>query len=118
MSRLLPWLILLVVFTAFGGAVYRALSLRLAAGKGMPEYSLLSEEGNGLSAAAELLRKLGWQPIALTRPVQHSEQRQCERCLLILAEPFGRSWLLGHGSDMSELDAKGMLHWVEQGNTL
>src|SRR5437870_31164 len=118
MNRLFTWLILLAVFGTFGGVAYRALGLRMAAGTGMPEYSVLSKEDNGLWVAAEVLRKLGWQPIALTRPIQHSEQRECKRCLLILAEPSESSWFRGHESGMSELDAKGMLHWVERGNTL
>jgi len=118
MRRLLPWLILLSVFAAFGGAAYRALRLRLATGKGMPEYSVLSEEDNGLSAAAEVLGKLGWQSVVLTRPVQHSESRECRDCLLILAEPAESSWFHAPGSDMSDLETKGILRWVERGNTL
>src|SRR5439155_26017231 len=73
-ERLMSWLLLFVAFGSFAGVVYHALRVRLAAGKGMPEYSLLGEDYNGLSAAGALLQKLNWEPVALTRPIQHSEQ--------------------------------------------
>ena len=41
MTRLLSWFILVAVFGAFAGVVYHALRARVAAGKGMPEYSVL-----------------------------------------------------------------------------
>ncbi len=61
-----------------------------------------------------VLRRLGWTPVALTRPIQQAQQRG----LLILTEPPRRS-LFGEDADsISDSDAKALLHWVEQGNTL
>jgi hypothetical protein len=114
----MSWILLFVAFGSFAGVVYHALSVWLAAGKGMPEYSLLGEDSNGLSAAGALLQKLNWQPVALTRPIQHSEQRESKGCLLVLVEPADRSWFSGAESTLDELAVKGMLHWVEHGNTL
>jgi hypothetical protein len=91
---------------AFIALTVALLNRRTAAGKGMPAYSLYSEERNGLGEAAYLLRQLGWVPVPLTSPVQ----QQFQRGLLILAEP---------GEDqLTDADARHLLAWVEAGNTL
>jgi hypothetical protein len=118
MNRFMSWILLFIAFGSLGRVVYHALGVRLRAGKGMPEYSLLGEDYNGLSAAGALLRKLNWQPVALTRPIQHSEQRESKGCLLMLVEPADPSWFSAAESTMNKLAVKGMLHWVERGNTL
>src|SRR5436309_2677349 len=118
MTRLFSWLLLIVVFGTLSGVVYHALRARAAAGKGMPEYSVFSDDHNGLGPAALPLRKLGWEPIALTQQVQFSAQREATGCLLILVEPALASWLPGRNSDLADSDVEGMLRWVERGNTL
>jgi hypothetical protein len=108
MTRFLSWLLVLLLFGAFIGAAVHALSLRAAAGKGMPPYSVYSHESDGLSAAARVLRRGGWQPIEVTRPITATSYRG----LLILVEPAGAD------EPITEGDAQALLHWVEAGNTL
>ena len=117
MTRVLRWLLLLLLFGIFAGVVYRALRERFASGKGMPQYSLFSEERDGLAPAAQPLRKLGWEPVAVTQPI-HYWQQDVSGNLLVLAEPVLRSWLPGQSADMSDTDVDGLLHWVQRGNTL
>ncbi|HKI30414.1 MAG TPA: DUF4350 domain-containing protein [Gemmataceae bacterium] len=109
MTRLLSWLLVLLLFGAFAGAVAYALWLRAAAGKGMPEYSVYSQEADGLAEAARFLRQSGWEPVALTRPIALTRYRG----LLVLVEPSATS-----DDALPEGDAKALLHWVEAGNTL
>src|SRR5439155_15615984 len=118
MTRTFSWLLLFVIFGTLFGVVYQALRARAAAGKGMPEYSVFSDDHNGLGPAAGPLRKLGWEPVALTQPVQYSSQREARACLLILVEPALASWLPGRSSDLADAEVDGMLRWVERGNTL
>lgn len=113
MTRLLSWLLVLLLFGAFAGAAAYALWLRAEAGKGLPAYSVYSEESDGLSEAARFLRRLGWEPVAVTRPVQHTRHRG----LLVLVEP-GTPSVLGSDHEIADGDAKALLHWVEAGNTL
>ena len=70
MSRLFSWLLLFALFGVFGAVVYFVLQARVEAGRGMPHYSVYSEEPDGLAETARFVRKLGWEPVALTRPVQ------------------------------------------------
>ncbi len=107
MTRSLSWLLVLLLLGAFAGAAAYALGLRAAAGKGMPPYSVYSEEADGLADAARVLRRGGWEPVAVTRPIAATHYRG----LLVLVEPAG-------DDDLSEGDARGLLHWVETGNTL
>ncbi|MBV9122773.1 MAG: DUF4350 domain-containing protein [Planctomycetes bacterium] len=112
MSRFLSLVILLLLLGGFGAAVYWSLNVQAAAGKEMPEFSVYSEEANGLAQTARLLRKLGWEPVAVTRPIQHTRHQG----LLIVVDPQGASELTG--SEISEADAQALVHWVEEGNTL
>jgi hypothetical protein len=109
MTRLLSWLLVLLLFGAFVGAVAYALELRAAAGKGFPDHSVYSEEADGLAEAARFLRKSGWEPVAVTRPIASPRYRG----LLVLVEPSA-----GGENDLPESDARALLHWVEEGNTL
>src|SRR5438876_10814594 len=118
MTRVLGWLLLLVLFGAFSVVAYRALRERATAGKGMPAYSLFSEDRDGLAPAAQPLRKLGWETVPLTQPVQYSQQREATGNLLVLVEPVTKSWLPAQDADMNDADVDGLLHWVQRGNTL
>ncbi len=118
MTRLVSWLMILVLFGTFAAVVYDALRARAEAGKDMPACSVYSEEADGLAEAAQELRQLGWEPIALTRPILHTAQSHAKNCLLIVADPQGTALLPGQAPDLSDVDVSGLLQWVEQGNTL
>jgi hypothetical protein len=109
MTRTFSWLLMLVLFGTFLTVAAYLLRARAAAGHGLPDYSVYSAERDGLAAAAHLLRQLGWEPIAVTRPIAQTRHRG----LLLVVEPT--SGLQGEGTDP---DTTSMLHWVEQGNTL
>lgn len=114
MTRLTSWLLVLVLFAGFVAATLHVLQARIQAGKEMPDYSVYSEERNGLGEIARLARRIGWQPVALTRrpnPAFHSG-------LLISVEPEGASLLPGEEHELSDSDVAGLLRWVEEGNTL
>src|SRR5262249_36553201 len=68
---------------------------------------------DGLGEAAHLLRQLGWEPVALSRPVQATEHHG----LLVLLEPQ-RGAAFGEEGGISAVDASNLLHWVAAGNTL
>src|SRR5947209_7724601 len=108
MTRLLAWLLVLLLFGTFAGAAAHALRQRADAGKGMPPYSVYSREPDGLSDAADVLRRGGWEPVAVTRPIAATPSRG----LLILVEPAGADEPLSDG------DARALIRWVEAGNTL
>jgi hypothetical protein len=108
MTRLLAWLLVLLLFGAFAGAAAHALRQRADAGKGMPPYSIYSRESDGLSDAADVLRRGGWEPVAVTRPIAATPYGG----LLILVEPAGADEPLSDG------DALSLIRWVEAGNTL
>jgi hypothetical protein len=105
MSRLLSLALALACLAGFCAVAAHLLRQRAAAGRGMPAYSVFSESADGLGEAAHVLRQAGWRPVALTRPVQHTQRRG----LLILVEPAEGSV---HGGSTA------MLKWVEAGNTL
>jgi hypothetical protein len=86
---------------------------RAAAGRGLPAFSVYSDDRDGLAEAAHVLGGLGWRTAALTRPVDQSRARG----LLIVAEPDGEG-PFAEASGTGEADAKGLLRWVEAGNTL
>jgi len=113
MTRLWSWLLVLLLLGAFAAAAAYALARRAEAGRGMPEHSVYSEGPNGLADAARFLRRAGWEPVAVTRPVQHTRYRG----LLILTEP-GTPSVLGTDYGLPEGDVRALLHWVEAGNTL
>jgi len=114
MTRLLSLLLTVLLLSGFGAVAYRVLRGQAEAGKGMPRYSIYSEEADGLGEAYRVVRKFGWSPFALTRPVQHTH----DRGLLILVEPRRRSPIPGVEREVSEADARALLRWVEAGNTL
>ena len=114
MTRFVSLLILIIAFTAFSAMTYHVLRARVEAGREMPDYSVYSKERNGLWAAATFLRNGGWEPVALTRPIQHTRYGG----LLILAQPGSEALVPGMETDLSEPDARGLLRWVENGNTL
>jgi hypothetical protein len=103
----------LALFLGLCLVAYFTLRQRAEAGKGMPPFSLYAKDRDGLGSAAVVLRKLGWQPIALTRPIQHTHYRG----LLILVEPQVAG-MFGPTPGLSESDSKGLLSWVGAGNTL
>jgi hypothetical protein len=103
--------LLLAVFATVVAGVLRD---RSAAGKDMPAYSVYSEGADGLGEAAHLLRQLGWTPVAVTRPVQQTRHRG----LLVLAEPEASNPFAEEPGGIGEGEAKALLRWVGQGNTL
>jgi hypothetical protein len=113
MRRSRYWLLVLLLFVLLGAAAYYALRSRLDAGKGLPEYSVFSDEENGLATAAQVLRGMGFRPVALTRPIQHT----LHQGVLIMVEPQESS-LFGTVPGLGETDAEGLLAWVAKGNTL
>jgi hypothetical protein len=112
MSRLAAWSLVVLLFAAFVGAAAYTLRAGFVRGRGMPAYSVYAETRDGLSEAAHVVRELGWSPVAVTRPIQHTNHRG----LLIVTEPAG-GVLTEHGG-LGEGDAQALLHWVEAGNTL
>lgn len=114
MARAATWLLLVLFFGGFGALIYHVLRGQWEAGKGMPEFSVYSADRNGLAAAAQFVRNLGFEPVALTRPVQQTRHTG----LLVLVEPEVSTLLPGQTPDLSEADVKGLLRWVERGNTL
>src|SRR5262245_50436836 len=117
MIRFASWLLLLIFFTAFGIIAYLVLQARVEAGREMPHFSVYSEEGDGLGATARFVRQLGWEPVAVTRPVQQFRASDVPR-LLIMIEPQTAVPLPGGESGIGKLEARGILRWVEEGNTL
>jgi len=109
-----PGLILVLLGTLFAVAVFTLLRGRARAGQGMPDYSVYSNAPDGLAQAGEVLRKLGWQPVAVTRPIQQTRHRG----LLILVEPTRPGLPVGPVPPLSDADVDGLLDWVHQGNTL
>lgn len=113
MPRPLLRFVALVPVGVFLAAAGFLLYERSAAGRGLPAYSVYSDDRDGLAEAARLLGQLGWRTAALTRPVDHSRARG----LLIVAEPEGEG-PVAEASGIGEAEAKGVLRWVEAGNTL
>jgi uncharacterized protein DUF4350 len=114
MSRMTSWLcvsLLLGVFLAVAGYVLRE---RARAGIGMPAYSVYSEDGEGLSEAAHILGRLGWTPVAITRPIQNTGRKG----LLILAEPKRSGQFADESDALNDAETQSILRWVEEGNTL
>jgi hypothetical protein len=114
MSRMTAWLwvsLLLGIFLAAAGYVLRE---RARAGIGMPTYSVYSEDGEGLSEAAHILGRLGWTPVAVTRPIQNSGRQG----LLILAEPRSSGQFADELDALSDAETQSILRWIEEGNTL
>jgi hypothetical protein len=113
MPRILVWPLALLSLAAFVAAAGFLLRERAEAGRGLPAYSVYSDDPDGLAEAAHFLGELGWRPVAVTRPIYHTRNRG----LLILAEPGGSSPRADAGG-IREEEAKGIVRWVEAGNTL
>ncbi len=113
-SRIVAWLVLVAVCGGCAWALYGIFDDRASAGAGLPDYSLYSDGPDGYAQAAALLRNLGWQPVALTRPIQQTHYRG----LLILAEAESPITRLGQAPLLSDADVEGLLDWVKRGNTL
>jgi hypothetical protein len=112
MTRFACWVLIALLLGAFGAVTAYLLRERRLAGRDMPGYSVYSEASEGFGEAAHVLRRLGWTPVAVTRPIQERQHRG----LLILAEP--PSGGLFGGQALTENDVRTLLRWVEQGNTL
>jgi len=108
--RILVWLLL----GAFLAAAYLGLRAGAEAGKGLPSYSVYSNERDGLATAARVLSKLGFTPVALTRPIQHTHHRG----LLILVEPRRTGVFLRDEPGLGDKDSQALLEWVASGNAL
>jgi hypothetical protein len=113
-SRFVLWVALVGVAIGSVAVLYMILSKRATAGADMPEYSVYSDGPDGFAQAAALLRNLGWQPVAVTRPIQQTHHRG----LLILAESMDPLPGLGIAPKLSDNDVDNLLDWVKQGNTL
>jgi hypothetical protein len=114
MTRFGPSLLALVLLGVFVTGAGYVLRIRAAAGAGMPEYSIFSEESNGLAEVARKLERMGWRPAALTRLPDPSVHRG----LLVFAESTEQKSGFGSGEGLSEADARTLLNWVAAGNTL
>jgi hypothetical protein len=114
MTRFLCWFGTVLLLGAFSVVAAHLLRERSLAGRDMPACSVYSEANDGLGEAAHVLRRLGWAPVAVTRPVQSSQQHG----LLIFTEPPSRRLFGGDADSISEGDSRALLRWVEQGNTL
>src|SRR5262249_10822829 len=77
-------------------------------------FSVYNDEADGLREAYSVLKQLGYHPVPLTRPIQNTRHRG----LLILVEPQKSGVMPGDSDALAEAEAKSVLHWVEQGNTL
>jgi hypothetical protein len=111
-----PGLRILLVFlvAALAGAVVLAFRAGVIAGRGLPEFSVFSNEPNGLATAASVLSQLGFKPTALTRPIQQTRHRG----LLIVVEPTWTETMFGKMPLIERKDCERMLEWVAKGNTL
>src|SRR6516162_9145958 len=101
MPRLCSWLLVLLLFGAFVGVAAYVLQARTRAGKGLPPYSVYSEERDGLGPAARLLEQLGFKPMAVMRPIGHTRHQG----LLIMAEPMGNP-SLEEGDDWPDAEVR------------
>jgi hypothetical protein len=115
MTRLVCWLLVVVLVGLGVAAVAVVLRQRREAGLDMPLYSMSSDADEGLGEFAHLLRQLKLaRPVAITRPVQGLHLRG----LLIVT--LASRVELGHREEdeLSDADARAMLRWVAEGNTV
>lgn len=110
--RFTCWILTGLLLGAFGVVTAYLLRERRLAGHDMPAYSVYSEASDGLGEAAHVLRRLGWTPVAMTRPILDRHHRG----LLIVADPPSGGFF--DADALSENDARSLLSWVEHGNTL
>src|SRR5262245_16768965 len=114
MNRAVCWLLLVVLLGGFAAAAYAVLRQRAEAGKGLPEYSVWSEEPDGRATAARVLRRLGVTPVAPTRPDHHTRHRG----LLVMVEPKAAVMFPGQKPELGDNVVNGVLDWVHRGNAL
>jgi hypothetical protein len=114
MTRFGSWLLVFVLLGAFVTGAGYVLCIRAAAGVGMPEYSIFSDESNGLAELARKLEQMGWRPAALTRLANPGVHRG----LLVLVESTEPRSGFGTTEGLSEADARTLLSWVAANNTL
>lgn len=107
--------LLALVLGGFVAAAWWVLGIHAAAGKGMPPFSMYSTDRDGLAAAAQLLRRLGLAPVAMTQPVQH---RRYRGLLITVLEPRRAVGLAAPDEAINEPDAQALVRWVERGNCL
>jgi len=117
MKRSLPILLLIVLFGSFGLVAWHLLRARVEAGRDLPAYSVYSEMPDGLAETARFVRKLGWEPVALTRPIRQLRPGTAPR-LLVMVEPHAPGTGLGGQADFAPAEVRGLLGWVKEGNTL
>jgi hypothetical protein len=114
MTRFGSWLLVVLLLGGFVAAAGYVLRIRAAAGAGMPEYSIFSEDTNGLAEVVRKLELMGWRPAALTRLVNPAAHRG----LLVLVETNEPASAFQSDEGLSEADAGTLLRWVEAGNSL
>ena len=103
MSRSVAWLLVVMLLGGFGAVAGLLLGERASAGRGMPAYSVYSTERDGLVEAADVLRRLNWEPMAVTRPLPTAG----DRGLLVIAEPVASGGEEAEGAGPSEEEARG-----------
>jgi hypothetical protein len=113
-SRFIVWIVLAGTLVPCAAVVFGILDDRASAGVGLPNYCVYSNDRDGLAQAGALLRNLGFEPFALTRPVQQSHLRG----LLIVVDGGPAAGILGLAPALSDADMDGLLAWVAKGNTL
>jgi hypothetical protein len=114
MTRFLCWCLAVLWLGVFAAVAALLLRERTAAGLNMPAYSVWSEANDGLGEAAHVLRRLGWTPVAVTRPIQQTRHRG----LLVMVAPERTNPFSDDEGGISDGEAAALLRWVEQGNTL
>ncbi len=107
-------LVLIILLAIFAITSFVVLKARFETGLNMPEYSIYSNADNGLYRAAYVLKQLGFSPVGLSRPIQNTKRSG----LLIVVEPQSSNLFIGQYPGLGSNDAKGMLDWVAEGNTL
>jgi hypothetical protein len=112
--RLAICLVFLVVCAPSAAILLMVIDQRASGGAGLPDYSVYSDAPDGLAQAGALLRRLGWQPVALTQSLQQSHVSGLLIVMLPPAAPFpfARKPVLG------DADADHLLNWVSRGNAV
>lgn len=112
--RSLPLAVVAICLGSFAWVAIRALQAQAVTGREMPAYSVFSTTEHGLADAFEVVRRFGYEPLALTVPVQAARRRG----VLFVVEPGEESMPGAPGLPLSDADANAMLRWVAKGNTL
>jgi len=118
MTRFISWLLLFLLFGTFAGVAFVVLQRRAAAGREMPRWSVYAEDADGLAETARFVAKLGWEPVALTRPVVQLPTDPTQPRLVVMVEPQPPASAFGGSGEMGKGEAQAILDWAAQGNTL